>query len=180
MTGDSSSADVSAEGGAARSSRSPLRRAIEGWRLSDGVILIATLIIAGGALRESLRDHDLMTRLGPGAGMFPMIVTSAALFLMLLFVLQGSTRAVTASWPDADGRRRILLTVLATSLIPTLSGYLGLLTASMLLIAFVLFGVLRAKVIPSLVTLFLTGGLAYMIFFRLLINPMPRGPWGYF
>lgn len=169
-----------AEGGAVQSRRSPLGRALEGWRVSDVVILVATSVIAGGALRESLQDHDLMTRLGPGAGMFPTIITSAALFLMVLFVLQGATRAVAASWPDPDGRRRILLTVLATSLVPSLSGYLGLLTASVLLIAFVLFYVLRAKVVPALVTLLVTGGLAYLIFFRLLVNPMPRGPWGIF
>jgi hypothetical protein len=66
---------------------------------------VATSVIAGGALRESLQDHDLMTRLGPGAGMFPTIVTSAALFLMVLFgllVLLG----LSLIWPQVTAARR--------------------------------------------------------------------------
>lgn len=169
-----------AAGGGVAKALSPLRRVVDGWRVSDLVIAVATLAIAGAGFRESTTQHELLGRFGPGAGLFPAIVTGAALFVILLFVLQGASRAVRSSWPERDGIRRIVLMVAATALVPTLSGIVGLLTASLLVVAFLLFIVVRAPVLPALLTLTISGGLAYLIFFRLLTNPMPRGPWGYF
>jgi hypothetical protein len=151
---------------------------LQGWTMADLVLLVVTVTLCVWVIWESVAVHGLTARFGPGPGLFPAAVAGSALVLMVFFVLQGPSRAERGSWPDATGIRRILVTLAATCLVPIVAPTIGLFTAAVLLTAFVLLVVLRAKLLPSLLTLAVVGSIAYLLFFVVLNSPMPRGPVG--
>lgn len=111
----------------------------------------------------------------PGARFFPSILSAAAviLSLALLATQRRGTDAGRPELPDAPGARRVLAALAGLTALALLVPVVGLLPAAGLFMLFLLLLVLRAALLPSLLTtaILLVG--IEVIFVRWLAVPLP-------
>jgi hypothetical protein len=116
----------------------------------------------------------------PGPAFTPYWIVAAALVLSILIIVQTilSKSCNKPEWPERSGIFRILLTSLSLVLILILTPFLGMIITITLFSLFLLLGILRRPLIPSLFTTFITIALIYGVFVFWLQMSLPTGPFG--
>lgn len=133
------------------------------------MICLAVGVLAGTA---GLRFWDGVT---PGARFFPVWLATAAVLLSLALLITQwrGTDAASLDLPDATGLRRVLAATAGLVGLALLVPQLGMIPAAALFMMYLLLGVLRASILPSLLTsVIVTGGIE-IIFVRALGVPLP-------
>jgi Tripartite tricarboxylate transporter TctB family len=111
----------------------------------------------------------------PGARFFPGWLAGAAVLLSatLLLTQWRGTDAGTPDLPDATGARQVLATVVGLIALALLVPTLGMVPAAGLFMAYLLLGVLRAPLLPSLLTTAIVVIGIEGVFVRWLGVPLP-------
>jgi hypothetical protein len=81
--------------------------------------------------------------------------------------------------PDRAMLWQILGALAGLGVVMVITPFVGLIVAQTLFMLFMLLGLLRRAVVPSLITTAVTSGLIYGIFLRWLHVPLPTGPLGF-
>lgn len=139
--------------------------------------LVPALVILGlsAALVLDTRKLSFWADTTPGPAFVPVWLAIAGAVLFVLRLLEARRLQTAPEWPDRPALRRVALVLGGLVAVPLLSPVLGLIPALALLIAFLLLGVLRRPLVPSLATLAVTIGLIYAIFVGWLRVPLPTG-----
>lgn len=151
-------------------------------RGADLAAAVIGLLVFGAMLFGASR-FEYWLDFAPGPGFFPLGVALAGGAVSLVLLVGALRRrgpgAERVDWPDRAGARRVGATVAALVAVVPLVGALGFLAAAVLVMLFVLLVVERCRLLPSLATAALTGGLVYGVFGRWLHVPLPTGPLGF-
>lgn len=144
---------------------------------ATAALLSFTAMLAGASRFEYWLDF------APGPGFFPLWVAIAGGAVSLVFLAGALRRRAPlperVGWPDRAGAWRVGATVVALVLLLPLAHVLGFVTVAVLFMLFVLLVVERCRLLPSLLTTAITGGLVYGVFGSWLHVPLPKGPFGF-
>ena len=143
--------------------------------IAVGAILLSAAILIGG------RQYPVWARTAPGTGLMPVIlgVTGLVLGLALLVNTLRNSPREPLDLPERATLLQIVGAMAGLVLVLVLTPFLGLIVAQTLFMLFMLLGLLRRPIVPSLLTTAITSGLVYGIFLRWLHVPMPTGPLGF-
>jgi hypothetical protein len=133
------------------------------------MICLAVGVMAGTA---GLNFWDGFT---PGARFFPAWLAGAGVLLSLALLLTQwrGTDAGELDLPDKPGALRVLATVAGLVVLALLATQVGMLPALVLFVLYMLLGVLRAPLWPSLLTVLVLAVGIEGIFVRWLAVPLP-------
>ncbi|MBA4422318.1 MAG: tripartite tricarboxylate transporter TctB family protein [Syntrophus sp. (in: bacteria)] len=139
------------------------------------VMIVLSLITAFG-----VSSLDYWSQYTPGPAFAPYWIAAAGLVLSILLLVQTklSNSCEKPDWPGRSGTIRILMTSFGLVLILILSSYIGMITATLIFILYLLLGILRRKLVPSLITTLITVALIYGVFVGWLRVSLPKGPFG--
>jgi putative tricarboxylic transport membrane protein len=138
-------------------------------------LLVAAL---SGAIAFDTRSLSFWSDTTPGPAFMPVWLAIAGALLAVLRLAEARRAAAAIDWPDRAALVRVAVIFAALCAVPVLSLAVGLVLALALLVAFLLLGVLRQPLWPSLATLLVTIGLVYGIFVGWLGVPLPKGIFG--
>jgi hypothetical protein len=117
----------------------------------------------------------------PGPAFLPYWLVAAGVVLFVLSVAE-ARRAGNGEggiWPAPPALIRVAATFTGLLAIPVLAPLLGLVPVAMLFMAFLLLVVLRRPLLPSLLTVAVTGGAIQIVFVSWLGVALPIGPLGF-
>jgi hypothetical protein len=137
------------------------------------------MIGLSGVLVVDTRSMGLWSGFTPGPAFFPFLIAGFTTILAVLLLLQyRRLGAEDVVWPPRDILRTIALVYLALVGFVALAPFLGMLVASIVLLAFVMIVAFRQPIGGSLVAIAITSCLIYVIFVQWLSLPMPKGIFG--
>jgi hypothetical protein len=144
--------------------------------------VIPALVMIGFSLTTVLgvRELSYWSGFAPGPAFAPYWVAGAGAFLALVLLVQAklSPSGQKPDWPDRFGGVRVLLTTAGLWMIVALSPYLGFIPSAVIFMLFLLLGILRKRLAPSLITVLITTALLYGVFVWWLKVALPTGPLG--
>jgi putative tricarboxylic transport membrane protein len=148
-------------------------------RRSDVIPALLMLVLSVAIFIETFH-LEYYGEVSPGPAFLPVWLALGGGVLVVLRLLEARRLAGSAAveWPDRPGLRRIALIVVGLVAVPLLTSVIGMIPAILLFMAFLLLVVLQQSVVPSLLTIALTGGLVYGIFVRWLGVALPTGALG--
>jgi hypothetical protein len=116
----------------------------------------------------------------PGPAFLPRWIAGAGVLLSVILLVQAwrAEGVGKPEWPDKAGAIRVGLTTAGLTLCVPLAPYVGFIAVSFLFMAGMMVGILRRKIVPSLLTAAFTGGLLYVVFVLWLKVALPAGPLG--
>lgn len=139
----------------------------------------ALLMLAlSAAIAFDTRSLSFWQDTTPGPAFLPVWLAVAGVVLFVLRLLEARRSPVVIHWPDRPALLRVAVIFAALCAVPVLSQLLGLVLALGAFVAFLLLGVLRQPLWPSLATLAITLALVYGIFVGWLGVPLPKGMLG--
>ncbi len=140
------------------------------------VMLGLSAVVYGGT-----RGLAYWSEFTPGPAFLPTWVAGAGVLISFAILAQAFRKngGAKPEWPDKAGGLRVLFTTLGLVLCVPLAPHLGLVATTTVFMVGMLLGVLQRKLLPSLVTAVVTGGLIYTIFVWWLKVALPIGPLGF-
>lgn len=140
------------------------------------VMLGLSALVYGGT-----RDLSYWSEFTPGPAFLPTWVAGAGVLISIVILVQAFRQGGTGKpeWPDRAGGVRVLLTTGGLALCVPLAPHLGLVATTVVFMVGMMLGILRRKVLPSLVTALTTGVLIYTVFVWWLRVALPVGPLGF-
>lgn len=143
----------------------------------------ANLAIALGALLLSVamlvgaREHPYWAGRAPGTGFMPILLGLVGLVLGAALLVSTLRRPPPEplELPEGPIAVRVAGSAVGLVLVVLLTPYLGLILGQALYMLGVLLGLLRSRLVPSLIATGLTVGLIYLVFKRWLFVPLPSG-----
>jgi putative tricarboxylic transport membrane protein len=116
----------------------------------------------------------------PGPAFLPRWVAGAGALLSVILLAEAWRKggAGKPEWPHRAGAIRVGLTTAGLILCVPVAPYLGFIAVTFLFMLGMMVGILRRKILPSLVTAAFTGGLLYVVFVWWLKVALPVGPLG--
>jgi hypothetical protein len=145
----------------------------------DFITAAAMLLLAVAVIYEtgSLAYWDDIT---PGPRFMPLWISAATIVLSGLLVLEAvrTDSGTPADWPDAGGRRRVVLTALAIFGFVGLAPWLGFVAGAAVFVLVLLIGVLRKPFLPSALTAVVSAGIIQAVFVQWLSVALPKGVLG--
>ena len=143
--------------------------------IAVAAILLSTAILIGA------RQYPVWSRTAPGTGLMPVIlgVVGLVLGVALLVNTLRQPSYEPLGLPDRATLRRIGGAMAGLAVAFALTPLLGLLVAQTLFMLYMLLGLQRRRIVPSLLTTAITSGLIYGVFMRWLHVPLPTGPLGF-
>lgn len=145
----------------------------------DFITAAAMLLLAVAVIYEtgSLNYWDDIT---PGSRFMPLWISAATIVLSGLLVLEAvrNDSGMPVDWPDADGRRRVVLTMLAVFGFVGFAPWLGFVAGSAVFVLVLLIGVLRKPILPSALTAVVSAGIIQAVFVQWLSVALPKGVLG--
>lgn len=151
-------------------------------RLATGTpryVALAMLLIYAALLIAGI-DLVYWDGYAPASGFAPVWVAISGLVLATLMLFDIGAEAVDEGpvLPSREEFRRVVMATGALWLFVVASPFLGMIPAGLALMLFLLLVVLERRLVPSLLTAFLTSGLIYLIFVVWLNVQLPRGIFG--
>jgi hypothetical protein len=139
------------------------------------ILALSALVLFG------IWDLAYWSGTAPGPAFLPywLVALGVVLFVFGAAEAWRAREADGAVWPDRPALIRVVATFAGLLAIPILSPMLGMVPIVMLFMAFLLFVVLRRPLLPSLLTVGVTGGAIYAIFVWWLGVALPVGPLGF-
>ena len=147
-------------------------------RKSDVVPALLMLGLSAALVLET-RKLSFWADTTPGPAFLPVWLGIAGAVLCVLRLAEARRVQTAPDWPDRPALVRVGLILAGLVGVPLLSPLLGLVLTLTLFVAFLLVGVLRQRLLPSLATLAVTIGLIYAIFVGWLGVPLPKGMLGF-
>ena len=143
--------------------------------IAAGAILISMAILVGA------RQYPFWARTAPGTGLMPVLLGVAGLILGLTLLINTLRKPPSdpLDLPDRAMLLRIVWAMVGLVLVMLLTPVVGLLLALIAFMLFMMLGLLRSPMLPSLLTTAITAGLVYGVFMRWLHVPIPTGPLGF-
>jgi putative tricarboxylic transport membrane protein len=142
-------------------------------------VVPALLMLAlSAAIAFDTRSLSFWADTTPGPAFMPVWLALAGVVLCVLRLLEARRSPAVIQWPDKPALLRVAVIFAALCAVPVLSQVLGLVLALGAFVAFLLLGVLRQPLWPSLGTLAITLALVYGIFVGWLGVPLPKGMLG--
>jgi putative tricarboxylic transport membrane protein len=116
----------------------------------------------------------------PGPAFLPRWIAGAGVLLSVILLVQAwrAGGAARPEWPERAGAIRVLLTTGGLILCVPLAPYLGFVATTVVFMVGMMMGILRRRLLPSLITAVGTGGLIYVVFVWWLKVALPAGPLG--
>jgi len=116
----------------------------------------------------------------PGPAFLPRWIAGAGVLLSVILLVQAwrAGGAARPEWPERFGAIRVLLTTGGLILCVPLAPYLGFVATTVVFMVAMMAGILRRRLLPSLITAVVTGGLIYVVFVWWLKVALPFGPLG--
>lgn len=112
----------------------------------------------------------------PGPAFLPRWIAGAGVFLSVILLVQAwRVGGAKPEWPDKAGAIRVGLTTAGLILCVPLAPYIGFIAVGFLFMFGMMVGILRRKLVPSLLTAAFTGGLLYIVFIWWLKVALPAG-----
>jgi putative tricarboxylic transport membrane protein len=135
---------------------------------------ISAVVLAG------TRELPYWADFTPGPAFFPRWIAGAGVLLSLILLVQAwrAGSAARPEWPERAGAIRVLLTTGGLILCVPLAPYLGFVATTVVFMVGMMVGILRRRLLPSLLTAVGTGGLIYVVFIWWLKVALPAGPLG--
>ncbi len=149
-------------------------------RAANLAIAVAAILVSAAVLYGS-RSYPFWARTAPGTGFMPVLLGLVGLGLgltLLIGALRGR-RAEPLDVPERATRARIAGAMAGLALAVFLTPILGLLLGQIIFMLFMLLGLERRPIVPSVATTAITAGLIYGVFMQWLRVPLPRGPLGF-
>jgi putative tricarboxylic transport membrane protein len=117
----------------------------------------------------------------PGPAFVPRWVAGAGALLsvILLFRAWRAGGSAKPEWPEKVGALRVGLTTAGLILCVPLADVVGFIATTFLFMVVMMIGILRRKIVPSLLTAIFTAGLILFVFTWWLKVPLPTGPLGF-
>ena len=117
----------------------------------------------------------------PGSAFLPRWIAGAGVLLSVILLFQAwrAGGAGKPEWPDKTGAIRVVLTTAGLILCVPLAPYIGFIAVGFLFMFGMMVGILRRRLVPSLLTAAFTGGLLYVVFVWWLKVALPAGPLGF-
>ncbi|HEX2256980.1 MAG TPA: tripartite tricarboxylate transporter TctB family protein [Afifellaceae bacterium] len=140
-----------------------------------GNVLPGALVLAvSAAVFVETRHLTYWSDTAPGAGFFPAWVISAGLVLFLLQLAEAwRSQHAIAQWPDGSALVRAGLTYGGLIALGLMAPVVGMLPSIVLFVLFLLIGILRRPIWPSLAATVITVGVIYVIFVSWLGIALP-------
>lgn len=116
----------------------------------------------------------------PGPAFLPRWIAGTGVLLCVILFFQAWRKggAGKPEWPDRGGALRVGLTIAGLILCVPLAPHIGFITVTFLFMVGMMIGILRRRLVPSLLTAAFTGGLLYVVFVWWLKVALPAGPLG--
>jgi putative tricarboxylic transport membrane protein len=116
----------------------------------------------------------------PGPAFLPRWIAGAGVLLSVILLVQAwrADGAARPEWPERFGAIRVLLTTGGLILCVPLAPTLGFVATTIVFMVAMMVGILRRRLLPSLITAVGTGGLIYVVFVWWLKVALPAGPLG--
>ena len=148
-------------------------------RMSDVVPALLMLALSAAIAFET-RSLSFWADTTPGPAFLPVWLAIAGTVLFVLRLAEARRASSTApfQWPERAALARVALVFAGLVAVPPLAALLGLVLALAAFVAFLLLGVLRQPLWPSLAAIAITVGLVYAIFVGWLGVPLPKGVLG--
>ncbi len=145
------------------------------FTIALGAILLSAAVLIGA------RQYPFWARTAPGTGFMPTLLGLVGLGLgvALLVSTVRQERLGGLDLPDRPTRVRVAGAMAGLALVIILTPVIGLLLAQTTFMLFMLLGLQRRPLVPSLATTAVTVGLIYGVFLRWLKVPLPVGPLGF-
>jgi len=117
----------------------------------------------------------------PGPAFVPRWVAGAGALLSVILLIQAWRAGGSAKpdWPEKAGAIRVGLTTAGLILCVPLADIAGFIAITFVFMAVMMIGILRRKIVPSLLTAVFTAGLIFLVFRWWLKVPLPAGPLGF-
>ena len=143
--------------------------------IAVGAILFSAAILVGA------RQYPYWARTAPGTGFMPTLLGLVGLALGVALLVTTLRRGPLGplDLPDRPTGVRIAGAMAGLSLMIVLTPVLGLLLGQAIFMLFMLLGLERRPLLPSLATTAITTGLIHGVFMRWLHVPLPTGPLGF-
>jgi hypothetical protein len=140
------------------------------------VMLGLSAVVYGGT-----RDLSYWSEFTPGPAFLPTWVAGAGVLISGVILVQALRKGGTGKpeWPDRAGGVRVLLTTGGLMLCVPLAPHLGFVATTVVFMVGMMLGILRRKLVPSLLTALTTGLLIYTVFVWWLKVALPTGPLGF-
>jgi putative tricarboxylic transport membrane protein len=147
---------------------------------SVDVVPAAVMLGLSAVVLVGTRELPYWTDFTPGPAFLPRWIAGAGVLLSVILLLQAwrAGGAARPEWPEKAGAIRVLLTTGGLILCVPLAPYLGLVVTTVLFMLGMMVGILRRRILPSLITAVGTGGLIYVVFVWWLKVALPAGPLG--
>ncbi len=149
-------------------------------RGANFAIALGAILLSAGVLIGA-RQYPFWARTAPGTGFMPTLLALAGLGLGVALLVstlrQGQLEPLDL--PDRPTRVRVAGALAGLALVIVLTPVIGLLLGQTIFMLFMLLGLQRRPLVPSLVTTAITVGLIYGVFMRWLNVPLPVGPLGF-
>ncbi len=135
---------------------------------------LSAVVLAG------TRELPYWTDFTPGPAFLPRWIAGAGVLLSVILLLQAwrAGGAAKPEWPERAGAIRVFLTTGGLILCVPLAPYLGFVATAVVFMVGMMMGILRRRLLPSLITAVGTGGLIYVVFVWWLKVALPAGPLG--
>lgn len=147
-------------------------------RWSD-VIPALLMLALSGAIALDTRSLAFWSDTTPGPAFLPVWLALAGVLLFVLRLAEARrVRADLVQWPGKPALARVGAIVAGLAAVPLMAPFAGLVPALALFVLFLLLGVLRQPLWPSLATVGVTTGVVYVVFVGWLGVPLPKGPLG--
>jgi putative tricarboxylic transport membrane protein len=148
-------------------------------RIVDAAPAVVMLGLSA-AVYGGTRDLPYWADFTPGPAFVPVWVAGAGVLLSVILLVQAwrAGGAAKPEWPNRAGAIRVILTTIGLILCVPLAPYLGLIATAVVFMVVMMLGILRRKIVPSLITAVVTGGIIYVVFIWWLKVALPAGPLG--
>jgi putative tricarboxylic transport membrane protein len=147
-------------------------------RRSD-VIPALLMLALSGAIALDTRSLPFWSDTTPGPAFMPVWLALAGALLFVLRLAEARrVGAAPVQWPGKPALGRVGAIAAGLAAVPLIAPLAGLVPVLALFVLFLLLGVLRRPLWPSLVTVAVTTGLVYAVFVGWLGVPLPKGPLG--